>query len=469
MKRLALVLTALLAITGCTTAPSASSGISKNEVGLQMFMWNWESVGKECKANLGPAGFDWVLVMPPQNHIDVPQWWSHYQPVSYEIESRLGTREQFAQMVSDCKSAGVKIIADAVINHMVGIRAGTAWTGEKFVKYSHPGLYTSDDFHPGRLPIGNWSDQNQIQNYELLSLSDLATEQNDVREKISRYLNDLLSLGVYGFRIDAARHIPATDLQWIKAGLPANTYFLQEVAGDEHPDITDYYATGDLWEFDWPRIMKKAFGNNLGAANLPKRVKSAKLLDSNKTVTMVTNHDTERSGEAITTKDAMIQQLAFIYTLASTYGKPMMYSGYSFEDRDQEPKLLSDGRVADPVCPAIDSVPQASYQNLQFTCQHRWKAIAGMIAWRDAVGDAEITDAIGRSGVLSFGRGANGHIILNGTDKPVETTVQTQMPAGTYTDAISGKSITVDESGKFTVQLEAKSAAAISGRSDVLQ
>ena len=86
MKRLALVLTALLAITGCTTAPSASSGISKNEVGLQMFMWNWESVGKECKANLGPAGFDWVLVMPPQNHIDVPQWWSHYQPVSYEIE-----------------------------------------------------------------------------------------------------------------------------------------------------------------------------------------------------------------------------------------------------------------------------------------------------------------------------------------------------------------------------------------------
>jgi hypothetical protein len=41
------------------------------------------------------------------------------------------------------------------------------------------------------------------------------------------------------------------------------------------------------------------------------------------------------------------------------------------------------------------------------------------------------------------------------------------MPAGTYTDAISGKSITVDDAGKFTVQLEAKSAAAISGRSDV--
>jgi hypothetical protein len=41
------------------------------------------------------------------------------------------------------------------------------------------------------------------------------------------------------------------------------------------------------------------------------------------------------------------------------------------------------------------------------------------------------------------------------------------MPAGTYTDAISGKSIKVDEAGKFTVQLEPKTAAAISERSDV--
>jgi alpha-amylase len=463
MKRIALVLTAVLALSGCSVDANSSSGISKNEVGLQMFMWNWESVGKECQTNLGPAGFDWVLVMPPQNHIDVPQWWSHYQPVNYEIESRLGTRAQFADMVRDCKNAGVKVIADAVINHMVGIRSGTAWTGEKFVKYEHPGLYTSEDFHSGRLPIGNWSDQNQIQNFELLSLSDLGTEQNDVREKISRYLNDLISLGVYGFRIDAARHIPAEDLLWIKAGLPANTYFLQEVAGDEHPDITEYYSTGDLWEFDWPRLMKKAFANNLGAANLPKRIKSAKLLDSDKTVTMVTNHDTERSGEAINTGDAMVQQLAFIYTLASDYGKPMMYSGYSFEERDQEPAILPDGRVANPVCPAVDSVPQASYKNLEFTCQHRWTAIKGMIAWRDAVGAEPVTDELGSSGVLSFGRGALGHIILNGTDKPVQKTVQTQMKPGTYTDAISGGSITVDAAGKFTVQLAPKSAAAISG------
>ena len=463
MKKLALILITLLALTGCSAAPANNSGISKNEVGLQLFMWNWESVGKECKANIGPAGFDWVLVMPPQNHIAVPQWWSHYQPVSYEIESRLGTREQFAKMVSDCKSAGVKVIADAVINHMVGIRSGTAWTGEKFVKYSHPGLYNTDDFHPGRLPIGNWSDQNQIQNYELLSLSDLATERNNVRQKISGYLNDLLSLGVFGFRIDAARHIPAADLQWIKAGLPANTYFLQEVAGDEHPDITQYYATGDLWEFDWPRLMKKAFTNNLGASNLPKRIKSTNLLDSDKTVTMVTNHDTERSGEAINTSDAMAQQLAFIYTLASDYGKPMMYSGYAFDDRDEAPALLPDGRVADVVCPTNSSEPQTTYENLQFTCQHRWKAIKGMIAWRDAVGNTPITESTGRAGLLSFGRGDRGQVAINGTDKPVEMTVQTKMPAGTYTDAISGKQIVVGNDGKFTVALEPKTAVAISG------
>ena len=27
------------------------------------------------------------------------EWWASYQPVSYELESRLGTREEFADMV----------------------------------------------------------------------------------------------------------------------------------------------------------------------------------------------------------------------------------------------------------------------------------------------------------------------------------------------------------------------------------
>ena len=48
------------------------------------------------------------------------EWWTAYQPVSYRVESRLGTREQYAAMVQTCHDAGVDVWADAVINHMTG-------------------------------------------------------------------------------------------------------------------------------------------------------------------------------------------------------------------------------------------------------------------------------------------------------------------------------------------------------------
>lgn len=59
-------------------------------------------------------------------------------------------------------------------------------------------------------PIGdNYGDRGNVQNCELVGLADLNTGKDYVRGRIAGYLNDLLSLGVAGFRIDAVKHIPA--------------------------------------------------------------------------------------------------------------------------------------------------------------------------------------------------------------------------------------------------------------------
>ena len=60
-----------------------------------------------------------MQVSPPNEHINVPQWWSRYQPVSYVLESRGGNRAQFIDMVQRCKAVGVEIYVDAIINHML--------------------------------------------------------------------------------------------------------------------------------------------------------------------------------------------------------------------------------------------------------------------------------------------------------------------------------------------------------------
>jgi hypothetical protein len=99
-----------------------------------MFEWNWDSVAAECTTFLGPAGYGYVQgehlmptdvparpvliiypsVSPAQEHIQGPQWWTDYQPVSYQLTSKRGTRAQYANMISTCHAAGVGVIAGSL-------------------------------------------------------------------------------------------------------------------------------------------------------------------------------------------------------------------------------------------------------------------------------------------------------------------------------------------------------------------
>ncbi|GCD21147.1 hypothetical protein ACFO3K_06440 [Cellulomonas algicola] len=50
--------------------------------------------------------------------------------MSHRLEYRLGTREEFADMVASCHDAGVDVWADAVLDHMTGQgEPGTGWAG----------------------------------------------------------------------------------------------------------------------------------------------------------------------------------------------------------------------------------------------------------------------------------------------------------------------------------------------------
>src|SRR5690606_17231810 len=71
---------------------------------VHLFEWQWNAIASECENHLGPKGYAAVQVSPPQNSISGNQWWTRYQPVSYSIEGRSGTRAEFANMVSRCNA-----------------------------------------------------------------------------------------------------------------------------------------------------------------------------------------------------------------------------------------------------------------------------------------------------------------------------------------------------------------------------
>jgi glycosidase len=131
------------------------------------------------------------------------------------------------------------------MNHMTGSDSGSGVAGSSFTHYDYPGIYQTQvcirilglkylhnaehlpqDFHHcGLTPdddIEDYTSQAQVQTCELVNLAEsvsyldngfsywqlntsLATDTDYVQETLAGYVNDLLSLGVDGLRLDAAK------------------------------------------------------------------------------------------------------------------------------------------------------------------------------------------------------------------------------------------------------------------------
>ena len=495
MKRIILLLCACLIGVGLSPAhaeesPTIAKPITGSSVGIQMFGWNWDSLASECTDHLGPNGYDWILTLPPQEHKKGNQWWVHYQPVSYQLESSAGTSEQFAKMVTACNAAGVKVITDAVINHMAGGNvygsAGTEYQSPDFAP-----LFTQADFHSGldqtdphfcSRDISNWNDFEERTNCKFPGLPDLATELPSVQQKIAKFLNDQLALGVSGFRIDAAKHIPPADLLSIKKLLIRDAYFVQEVVGS-NSIAQEYLGSGDVWAWDQQQFATDMF-SSVGYAHLGRGfdadVKNYEL--GNQGLTWVTNHDTDHHGGAVTYDQGKLYQMAFAWILSEPYGKPMLYSGYTFFDQDAEAPMNSNQKIANAICARSTEVKfnkkapaTSTYDQGDFTCVERWVPLAGMIAWRDSVGTAAKNRVITKSGVYGFARDKVGYVLFNSNSKSFSANkIKTGLPAGKYCDLYSGGknpktakgcrglSFTIAKDGTLSGKLPALSVLAIS-------
>jgi alpha-amylase len=459
-KTIAFAAIASLLPAGCAAASSDAQVVTSKSVGVQMFEWTWNALAKECTNNLGPAGYNWVEVSPPQEHIVGDQWWVHYQPTSYKIESNLGTRAEFANMVDTCGKAGVAIIADAVINHMAASDT-IGWAGTKHTKYDYPGLYQNSDFHHCASDTGaieDWSSLYQVQECELLGLADLDTAKTNVQSNIIGYLKDLRSLGVKGFRIDAAKHIALADLKPIVAALPSDTSFLFEVY-DGPADPAGYRKLGNTFEFNWARSIKGLFNvpGMLGGAASPSALNA--LDQSSASISLVANHDTERDGSTLNYLNGKRFEMASMFMLAIPYGKPMVYSGYSFSDRDAGPDSDSTGKTIDATCPAKPSAADPVLTDGKFVCQHRWAGITGMIQWRKAVGDAKVSTVYDRDSAYGFSRGKLGYVLFNTGLNNFVKTVKTGLVAGTYCN----QAVTGTIAGKATCATKARIIVAKDG------
>lgn len=396
---------------------------------VHLFQWPWADVARECTQVLGPAGVAGVQISPPQEHVTLPErgfpWWQDYQPTVYQIKSRRGDRAAFAAMVQQCHSAGVKIYADAVINHRRG---------------GNP-----DDFHHCGRSISNYQDRVEVQTCDLVGLPDLATEKTEVRQQLAAYLNDLLSLGADGFRIDAAKHMAAQDIRAIVGMLTKPALIYSEVLYSPAEPIqpTEYRDFGATLE---PRYAEKISRTFRGDSFTLLAGRLTDLLPSSASVVYVDSHDTQRGTSTLSYKEDARHTLAVRFMLAYPYGTPLVMSSFAFEHFDDGPPTAPDGQTLPVVCGT-------------YVCEHR--QILNMVRWRDQMGAAPLAHWWATENELGFAREGKGYFALNRASTPVTRTVETGLTPGRYRDVMTGSAVDVDAAGKAFLTIPATGAVAL--------
>jgi len=454
---------------------------------VHLFEWQWKDVARECETFLGPKGFAAVQVSPPNEHAILPKqpWYQRYQPVSFQLTSRSGTRAEFIDMVQRCKAVGVDIYVDAVLNHMSWVnRSGQTQfgnAGTPYDEYSYGNIFRPADFHRcgryGDDSIREYQDRWEVQNCNLTTCADLKTESEHVRGVLAAYLDDLTNIGVAGFRIDAAKHIPSYDLQAIFGKTRRNFYAYQEVIdyGSEPIRSEEYFQTGDVSEFKYARNIAHVF-NSEKLAYLQNFGSNWGFIPGYKAVVFLDNHDLQRGhgggGEALTHKDGQRYALASVFMLAWPYGYPQVMSSYRFSDPSAGPPAFADGRTK-PVF--VNGASTCGGQD--WLCEHRWTAIANMVAFRNytqIAGDNVSKWWSNDNNAIAFARGNRGYVVINNENRVLNRWFDTGLPPGEYCDVISGspakksnrcsgRSIKVNNQGWAEIQVNPYSAAAIHG------
>ena len=336
------------------------------------------------------------------------------------------------------------MIADAVINHMTGQdAAGTGFAGTPYEHYEYPGLFGADDFHHCGLTRERRHRGLQV-----------ARAGADVRARQSRrprhrrasrcarrssaYLEDLLSLGVAGFRIDAAKHMAASDVAGDRRRAPGRHADHQR--GDPRRRRADP-ARGVHRIRRGLRVHVCARPHPAGAERHAQRSRVRRSAAAARA-----RRDT-RSSSSTTTTPSAARRTSPTATATSTSwrtrscsrtttARPSLYSGYAFSDRDAG---RADRRRRTGRSPRRAGERHPIWQSLadgDRTCVHASTAIAGMLEWRRVAGAAPRQPGADEGDAYGFEREGRAVDRREPGVESQQIAVPTSLPSGSYCDVV---------------------------------
>lgn len=287
------------AVAGYDVAPTNADG----SVILHAFMWKFSDI-QAALPTIAANGYTAVQVSPVQKTKETGNtWWLMYQPCNFDIgNSQLGTYSEFVSLCSAADSYGIKIIVDAVLNHVADNGTSGQWADAV-----DSSLKNSSYFH-NLGTCTNYANRYNMTQQNLGNLPDLNTQNTAVQNIIISFLNKCVAAGADGFRFDAAKHIETTEGEdagqswkgtfWtnvLSALSGKNLYLYGEVLpdyADNHEVYTNYFditAHGYIWT-----VLNAVNNKNLSGIGSYNHQSST--LDASKSLCYIENHDSYEDG-----------------------------------------------------------------------------------------------------------------------------------------------------------------------------
>lgn len=332
---------------------------ARADVVLHAFNWRYADVQARA-AEIKTAGYKAVLVAPAYKS-EGPAWWARYQPQDYRlVHHPLGDTAAFRSMVSALNAQGVHVYADVLMNHMAneaykrsdlnypGAAVLSAYAGNT-AYYNGIRLFgnlgfnflSAGDFGETRC-IADYNDVWQVQNWRLcggggdVGLPDLKANTWVISQQ-QEYLRQLKVIGVKGFRIDAAKHMPLAHLNGVlTTDIKNGTYVFGEIitgggSGTLEYDrfLQPYLQNTNHAAYDFPlqTQLRGAFAPSGSMSSLVDPGAYGQALQGARALTFVVTHDMpNNSGFRYALMDPTDETLAYAYVLGRNGGKPMVYS-----------------------------------------------------------------------------------------------------------------------------------------------
>jgi alpha-amylase len=385
---------------------------------LHCFDWTFSQIEQELP-NIAEAGFVAVQVSPVQGNCSSnAEWFYAYMPYDLVFRSNgNGSKTQLTSLCSKAKEYGIKIIVDVVANH-VNKASGyhdTWWDSNGRVRWN------------GGI---DYSNRYSITHGQLGDYGDINSEDSEVQARAKSFVEDLKSCGVEGIRWDAAKHIglPSESCNfWSQVCSVAGLWHYGEIldgpGGDKYTllkEYCNYMSVTDSEYSTWAR-------NEVCNGNVPSSYGSwsANGVPATGIVYWGESHDTYANDNG-----------------ASTY-----------VSQDKIDRAWALGACRNGETSLYLSRPSATGQNnikigVKGSTHFTSKEIAAVNHLKNAaVGCKDYYSA--SDGIACITREGVGACIVIGAGGSRSVTVAnggSYVPAGTYTDEVSGNTFTVTSS-----------------------